>query len=203
MAQEHPTALLVLDLQQAFLSRPYRPVGAFEVLNATLALARDVRTHGGFIVATRTLWSADLIDAPRQRTDKPMPVLTQGQSPDWGLLPAELEDAADLTITKRHWNAFHGTELDLQLRRRRIENLWIAGIATNFAVESTARFGWEAGYSLTFISDALASISDEMHLFSLDNILPRLGRVRQSGVARAELAARQAQAAALNQATEQ
>jgi nicotinamidase-related amidase len=37
------------------------------------------------------------------------------------------------------WGAFYGTELDLQLRRRGIDTILLAGISTNVGVESTAR----------------------------------------------------------------
>ncbi|MGP3937960.1 isochorismatase family protein [Nonomuraea sp. KM88] len=45
----------------------------------------------------------------------------------------------DITVTKRAWSAFYGTDLDLQLRRRSVTQLVLAGIATSSGVESTAR----------------------------------------------------------------
>src|SRR5580704_9584410 len=59
-----------------------------------------------------------------------------------------LAQPGDILITKRQWGAFHGTELDLQLRRRGIQAIVLAGIATNIGVESTARQAWELGFSL-------------------------------------------------------
>ncbi|MGO8227374.1 isochorismatase family protein, partial [Rhizobium ruizarguesonis] len=47
--------------------------------------------------------------------------------------------AADVNIVKHHWSAFYGTEMDLQLRRRGIRTVILAGVATNFGVESTIR----------------------------------------------------------------
>ncbi|MFK8909216.1 isochorismatase family protein, partial [Streptomyces sp. YS-3] len=54
--------------------------------------------------------------------------------------------SGDLLITKRQWGAFTGTELDLQMRRRGVDELVLTGVATNLAVESTARFAYEHGY---------------------------------------------------------
>ena len=59
----------------------------------------------------------------------------------------------DLVITKRQWGAFHGTELDLQLRRRGIRCIVLGGIATNIGVESTARAALELGYELVIAED--------------------------------------------------
>ncbi|HEX3445033.1 MAG TPA: isochorismatase family protein [Chthoniobacterales bacterium] len=37
------------------------------------------------------------------------------------------------------------TELDLQLRRRRVDAIVVGGVATNFSIESTARSAYELG----------------------------------------------------------
>jgi nicotinamidase-related amidase len=86
----------------------------------------------------------------------------------------------DVLILKRHWGAFYGTELDLQLRRRHIETIVIGGIATNFGVESTARSAYELGYHLICAEDAMASFNHTNHDFATENIFPRLGRVRST-----------------------
>jgi len=46
--------------------------------------------------------------------------------------------------------AFYGTELDLQLRRRGINTILLAGISTNVGVESTARDAFERAYEQVF-----------------------------------------------------
>ncbi|MFP3480944.1 isochorismatase family protein, partial [Burkholderia sp. SIMBA_057] len=78
--------------------------------------------------------------------------------------PETLEvDEGDLKITKRQWNAFHGTELDLQLRRRGITTIVLGGISTNIGVESTARAGHELGYTLVLVEDAMSCAAPEHH----------------------------------------
>jgi nicotinamidase-related amidase len=91
-----------------------------------------------------------------------------------------LEKPGDLRITKRQWGAFHGTELDLQLRRRCIQTIVLGGIATNIGVESTARQAWEHGYSIILAEDATSGQSVEMHRFSIENILPRISRISKA-----------------------
>lgn len=49
----------------------------------------------------------------------------------------------NIVVVKRHWGAFTGTELDLQLRRRGVTQIVLAGIATTLGVESTAGSAWE------------------------------------------------------------
>jgi nicotinamidase-related amidase len=72
------------------------------------------------------------------------------------------------------WGAFHGTELDLQLRRRGIQTIVLGGLATNIGVESTARQAWEHGYAILLVEDATSSLSRELHDFAVKNIFPRL-----------------------------
>jgi len=78
---------------------------------------------------------------------------------------------------KHHWGAFTGTDLDLQLRRRGVKTVVIAGIATNFGVESTARSAWELSYDVVIVEDASTSRSAELHAFAVQHILPQIARV--------------------------
>jgi len=76
--------------------------------------------------------------------------------------------------------AFHGTELDLQLRRRQIRAIVLGGIATNMGVESTARSAAEHGYELVIAEDLCSALDADMHAFSFRQILPRLARITSS-----------------------
>jgi nicotinamidase-related amidase len=86
-----------------------------------------------------------------------------------------------LKITKRQWGAFYGTELDLQLRRRGIRTIVLGGVATQIGVESTARQAYEHGYELLIVKDVTTSTVAEGHDMSMKHILPRLGRLVESG----------------------
>jgi nicotinamidase-related amidase len=85
-----------------------------------------------------------------------------------------------VVITKRQWSAFHGTELDLQLRRRKITSIVLGGIATNFGVESTARDAWQHGYEVVIAEDMCSSMGAGLHEFAMQKILPRVGRIRST-----------------------
>lgn len=171
-------ALLIVDLQGGTLGRTFAPISAEACLTAALGPAMAVRAAGGMVIAARSVFAADLADVPRGDVDRPMPVLATGLPDSWDALPDPLAGIADLIVDRPHWNAFHGTGLDIALRRRDVGDLIIAGVTTSFAIESTARHGWELGYSQWFAADAMASITEESHFFALANVLPRLGRVR-------------------------
>jgi NAD(P)-dependent dehydrogenase (short-subunit alcohol dehydrogenase family)/nicotinamidase-related amidase len=174
------TALILVDLQKGILGFPLAPTPGASVLEVGARLAKRFRASGATVVLTNVTWAANFADALQQRVDKPLPGPPQ-LPPEWAAFPPELEhNPLDIVITKRQWGAFHGTELDLQLRRRGIKTLVIGGVATNMGVESTARQAWEHGYEIVFVEDAISSINAELHAFALDGIFPIIGRVRRS-----------------------
>jgi nicotinamidase-related amidase len=89
---------------------------------------------------------------------------------------AGLQDG-DLLITKYHWGAFAGTPLEKQLRARDIDTIILTGISTNAGVESTLRQGTGLGFAFVVAEDACSGDADE-HRFAVQNIFPRLARVR-------------------------
>ncbi len=171
------TALVLIDLQNAIVSRQLAPHSATEVVSRSAALAEAVRASGGTAVYVRVLVS-DILSLPADRSGPrpsgPMPPEASELVPEAGFREG------DVLITKRQWGAFYGTNLEQQLRRRGIRTLILAGIATNMGVESTARAAQDQGYELVFAEDAMSSLSAELHQFSVQNIFPMMGRVRSS-----------------------
>lgn len=173
------TALVVIDLQAGILGRSTAPHSSNDVLDRSASMCARFRGAGAQVVLVRVSFAADGADAPSQLCDEPM---VGGARPDgWDVLsPALGAGPRDVHITKHQWGAFYGTELDLQLRRRGVTTLVMCGISTNFGVESTARDGWERGYSIVFAEDAMASSDANAHAFAVKNIFVRLGRVRST-----------------------
>lgn len=171
------TALVLIDLQKGVLAMPVTPHPASAVYDRSMRLAQRFREAGALVVRVRVSFSRDLADAPRRPVDQPTNY--SSLPPGWDEFP-DTVPASDLVITKRHWGAFYGTELDLQLRRRGIRCIVLGGIATNIGVESTARSAAEHGYELVIPEDMCSSASTEMHAFSFGHILPRLARISAS-----------------------
>lgn len=177
--QPKQTALVLIDLQKGILGRQTAPHSARDVLARSARLAEQFRRAGGLVVLVHVSFSADGGDRLTQPADEPSPSVAPPPgydeiSPDLGSAPT------DIVVTKRQWGAFYGTQLDLQLRRRGITTIVIAGIATNFGVESTARDAFEHGYALVFVEDAMAGLSESAHSFAITTIFPRIGRVRST-----------------------
>jgi biuret amidohydrolase len=67
-------------------------------------------------------------------------------------------------------NGFDRTELDTILRQAGVDTLVLVGIATDVAVESTARAACDLGYRTIVVSDACDADSDEAHAHALEVI---------------------------------
>jgi biuret amidohydrolase len=76
----------------------------------------------------------------------------------------------DVVLTHHRVSGFHGTELDIVLRGAGIDTVVLTGVATNLAVESTARAGADLGYRILVISDACSTISGAAHDASLASL---------------------------------
>jgi nicotinamidase-related amidase len=173
------TALVLVDLQQGILPYAQWPYDGAAVLAHAAALAEAFRAAKAPVVLVKVGWSADGGDALKSWVDAPNP---PGAPPaHWLADTPELPpQPGDIHIIKRQWGAFYGTELDLQLRRRGIRTLVLAGIATSIGVESTARCAWELGYDIVFAEDATSGPDAAMHVNSFEKVFPRLGRVRKT-----------------------
>ncbi|MFC5081703.1 hydrolase [Microvirga arabica] len=183
------TALVLIDLQNWTLGMPIAPHPASAVVGNASRLARSLKASGGTIIVTRADFSAGYADALRQPVDIPLPLPEGGLPHEAVALSQAFDIEPDAVITKRQWSAFHGTELDLQLRRRGISTMILGGVMTNFGVESTARDAWQHSYSVIIAEDASSSINADMHRFSIERILPRVARVRATADILSSLAA--------------
>jgi nicotinamidase-related amidase len=103
------------------------------------ALFRTALARGGFVRGTR---GVQVIDAL-----KPAP--------------------GDFVIEHSRISAFYGTDLDIILRSQRIDTVFLSGVATNVAVDHTARDAAQQGYNTALLEDCCCSSDQKMHDASL------------------------------------
>ena len=177
------TALVVLDLQNSMVGRESGPYSLTDVVERSRSLVKAFRAKGALVLFVHVLLHEFLVlptDAPRQIP----PDVAESAS---DVLPSVGMQPGELLIGKRHWGAFGTTNLHSELRTRGIETLVLTGIATNLAVEGTAREAAALGFHLVVVEDACTSFNREMHEFSITKILPRLSRVRSTQQVRAAM----------------
>ncbi|MGW7540163.1 hydrolase [Streptomyces sp. NPDC054770] len=168
------TALVVIDLQQGIVGMPTQPHTGPEVVARTVELADAFRAQELPVVLVRVSFAADFADAVPGRTERQARGLAFPEG--WDVVVDELAGHdGDIHVTKHNWSAFHGTDLDVQLRRRGVTQIVLTGIATSIGVESTARDAYAHGYHVTLATDAMADADAEAHRGSVERIFPRLG----------------------------
>jgi nicotinamidase-related amidase len=172
------TCLVVIDLQKGIVSIPTEPHDAKTVVSNATKLAKAFRENKMPIFLVHVKPSKDTALQPI--ADVAMP--SRGDLPkDWADIVPELgPEPSDVVVTKRQWGAFYGTDLDLRLRRGGVDTIVLAGIATTYGVESTARFAYEYGYQQIFAEDAMSDRSRDAHNNSIEFVLKRIGRVRKT-----------------------
>jgi nicotinamidase-related amidase len=111
------TALVIIDLQQRIVARTSAPHTSSEVMQHSNRLAKAFRAKGSSVVYVRV----DMSDPLRLPVDAP-PVMADDIPPSASELAPEAGfQTGDLLITKRHWGAFAGTDLEKQLRQRGVD----------------------------------------------------------------------------------
>jgi ureidoacrylate peracid hydrolase len=156
------TALINVDMQNAFVEG--YPLSAPEGLNVLARINRlsdACRRAGVLVVHTRSVFRADgsnlgVLGEIDPRTK--MGLLFDGAK------GAELHAhlvvaAADIVLNKPRFGAFHDTDLDLILRSRGVDTVFITGVATNVCCDTTAREASVRGYRVLFASDGTATLS--------------------------------------------
>src|SRR6202167_1038496 len=122
------TALILIDLQNAIVGISPAPHTAAQVVANSRKLAEAFRAHGAPVVYVRVDLNDFMtlpVDQPHNRGDKPLPAAASEITPSAG------SQTGDLLVTKRHWGAFAGTDLEQQLKSRGIDTVVLAGISTN------------------------------------------------------------------------
>lgn len=79
-------------------------------------------------------------------------------------------EASDFVLVKHRVSCFYATALEAILRAQEIDTLILVGVATNMAIEHTARDGHDRDYKTVVISDACAAHSEDAHKASLENM---------------------------------
>ncbi len=144
------TALMIIDVQKGMFLEEWPIYRGPELLNTLKDLLSRARAAG-----------MPVIFIQHDATDPADPLLPGSPGhpihPDIAPLPTEP------VIRKLHPDAFQGTSLQAELEARGIRKLIIAGIQTEFCVDTSIRRAYSLGYEVTLVQDA-HSTWDTEHL---------------------------------------
>lgn len=183
------TAILVMDCENDVVhpkggSAFWQQAQERDVLGHIRRVADAARQSGATIIYVAADFRADYAEVG------PYPELLQGvkrrgvlKEGTWGAQVHETiaPQSRDFIVHKKRVSAFYGTNLEVVLRTRGIDTLVLTGVSTNFVVESTARYGSDAGYRVIVLEDCCSAASRELHEFAVQKVLPMLCAVASSG----------------------
>ena len=174
-------ALIIIDMQRDFLepggfgealgNDVSRLRAAVEPCAAALAAARDI---GMLVIHTREGHRPDLSDAPPHKVERGDPatrigakgpmgrILIRGE-PGHDIIPELYPRDGEPVIDKPGKGAFYQTDLELMLRNRGIDTLFVAGVTTEVCVNTTVREANDRGVRCIVLSDCCASYFPEFH----------------------------------------
>ncbi len=134
-------ALLVVDMQNAFVQGPSAVPGHVMLRSAVEALLDKARSAWAPVIFLQN-------DGPAGALDEPL-------RPGWKLHFPPL--SGEVVIRKTEDDGFEGTDLDSILTAFGVKNLVICGVLSEMCVAATARAALERGYGVLLPHDAQAT----------------------------------------------
>jgi len=174
-------ALLIIDMQRDFLepggfgaalgNDVSRLQAAVAPCKAVLAAARGL---GMLVIHTREGHRPDLSDAPPHKVLRGDPALRIGArgpmgrilirgEPGHDIIPELYPLADEPVIDKPGKGAFYQTDIELMLRNRGVDTLFVCGVTTEVCVNTTVREANDRGFRCIVLSDCCGSYFPEFH----------------------------------------
>jgi nicotinamidase-related amidase len=119
----------------------------------TMVAAATVDASTALVIMLRCARQANACVVHVQHDGGPGHLLAKG-SIGWPHRPEVAPVEGEITIEKHHSSAFHNTDLHDRLSRIGIRRLMVAGIQTEYCVDSACRAAVALGYQVTLLSDA-------------------------------------------------
>ncbi|HJP39734.1 MAG: isochorismatase family cysteine hydrolase [Gammaproteobacteria bacterium] len=174
-------ALLCLDFENDIVHPDGKVSGkgyaAYQAEHGTLAIVRKVqdqfRAAGLPVIHVRVGFSPGYAQQP-----KGSPLMGQAHKfgafdlSNWGgaFIDEVAPQGEELVITKHRVGSFYGTALDLTLKTMGVDEVFLAGVATDMVVESTAREAHDRDFAVRVIADCCIAANVEDQQRSLTNM---------------------------------
>lgn len=135
------TAMIVVDVQVGLFCSPTPPHQAAEVIERINGLARQARRRGMPVIFI-------------QHEGAPHAGWLVPFTKDWELHPRLEREEGDLVIAKATGDAFFGTTLEAELRRRGVQAVLLTGYATDYCIDATLRNAVSKEFQVWLAADA-------------------------------------------------
>lgn len=134
------TALLIIDMQVGNFSEPdpvYKGNELLAKVKSLIAKAHSAQTPIIYVQNSGGKGDPD-----------------EYGTPGWEIHPTIQPAEGGVVIQKQTPDAFHGTNLHHELKSREIRRLIVAGLQTEYCIDTTCRRAFTLGYEVTLVKDA-------------------------------------------------
>lgn len=139
------TALLIIDVQHVLCHGEYAGFDADRVIERINLVSRRVREAKGLVVVIQ-----------HESPSGPFLYGTEG----WRLATGLETEAKDVLVRKTATDSFHNTPLHAILQERRVTQLIICGLQSEFCVDTTTRRALSLGYPVTLVADGHTTLDN-------------------------------------------
>ena len=172
--------LIVVDMLNDFFERNAALASQRDgLLAATNSLVAAFRKHGQPVIWVRQEFAPDLHDAFLDMRKNNEPITISG-TPGCEILSELDHRAEDVTIVKKRYSAFYGTDLDEHLERINPKALVLAGINSHACIRTTAIDAFQRDYEVIIAEDCVGSYDQEHHEITLRYLQRAIARVSGS-----------------------
>jgi nicotinamidase-related amidase len=143
------TALLIIDVQLGMFDESYPIYEGSALVDNVNSLVNQARVHNIPII---------FIQHNGVEDEDPL----KSGSSGWSIHPAIKTTKQDKVIQKYHPDSFQETNLKNELDLMGINQLIIAGLQTEFCVDTTCRRAYSLGYNVTLVQDVHSTFDTEV-----------------------------------------
>jgi ureidoacrylate peracid hydrolase len=148
-------AVVVVDMQDDFVHGPLAVPGADALARRLAPLVDEVRSAGLCVVwVTQAVRAGELGPLARFEEVADGRALREG-SAGVQVVPELDPRPEDVYVVKRRFSAFAQTDLDLTLRSRGIEQIFVCGVSAHVCCDTTTRDAFQLGYEAVYVVDGV------------------------------------------------
>jgi ureidoacrylate peracid hydrolase len=174
------TAVIVVDVQQMFTSRPQWPA-LDAVLPRMQRFIGEAKRAGALIVRVQNVIPDEQYTENWQRQYPAF--VREALAPGSKLSqfhPGFEPEPDDLHVTKPRYSSFVGTDLESKLTKRGVRTVVVLGLTTDVCVSSTARDAFQLDFPTITVGDCTAGASQARHESGLATLAATFGAVTTS-----------------------
>jgi nicotinamidase-related amidase len=178
----HETVLLVMDIQETMMTYLPDPKPLLTKVKEAIEGARAANIEVIYVILSFRKGHPEISSKHKRfsRIKDSGFMFTEGHE-GTALHSTIVPKKEELILHKKRVSAFAGSDLEMVLKSKGVDNLVIAGFATSGIVLHTVTEGSDKDYQITVLSDASADPDPEIHEFLTKRIFPAAGTVVTTG----------------------